>query len=103
MIDRNNIIEILRLHRSELEGFGVKHLSLFGSTARLEASAASDIDIGVAFNEDVRPEDFSYFGVRQRLEDKLQDLLHTKIELSDEAMMRVPVKETYTQDRIYAF
>lgn len=48
--------EILRLlgeHRAELERFGVKSLSLFGSVVRHQARETSDVDILVEFSESV--------------------------------------------------
>jgi uncharacterized protein len=38
-------ITLLRQHRPDLERLGVDHLYLFGSTARGEARAGSDIDL----------------------------------------------------------
>ena len=45
----------------------------------------------------------TYFGVRQRLQDRLTAILDTKIDLSDEDMQRPAVRETYQAYRVYAF
>jgi predicted nucleotidyltransferase len=42
---RDQAIDILRRHRGELERAGVRHLYLFGSVARNEARAQSDVDL----------------------------------------------------------
>lgn len=42
---RNNAIIKLRAQAKALRAFGVTHLYLFGSTARNEAEARSDIDV----------------------------------------------------------
>jgi len=50
--------------------FGVASLALFGSTARDSATAASDVDVLVAFDGPSTSERF--FGVQFYLEDLLQ-------------------------------
>ncbi|MCI0598258.1 MAG: nucleotidyltransferase domain-containing protein [Beijerinckiaceae bacterium] len=42
---RDEAITRLKEHEAELKGLGVKHLYLFGSTARGEAKESSDIDL----------------------------------------------------------
>jgi predicted nucleotidyltransferase len=44
-MERDEAIKRLRQHEAELKQLGVKHLYLFGSTARGEAQADSDIDL----------------------------------------------------------
>lgn len=63
-------VALLRDHKPELvRRFGVAELALFGSTARDEAVASSDIDVLVRFE---RPADSKmYFGVQFYLEDLL--------------------------------
>ena len=39
------IIATLRAHEEELRRAGIRHLSLFGSIARGDAEAASDVDL----------------------------------------------------------
>jgi uncharacterized protein len=40
---RDDVLSVLTKHRYDLEGFGVESLRLFGSVAREEASAESDV------------------------------------------------------------
>jgi predicted nucleotidyltransferase len=50
-VNRDQLLEELRRHRPEIEArFAVKHLSVFGSAARDELRADSDIDVLVEFN-----------------------------------------------------
>ena len=44
-MNREQTIDILLQHRAELERAGVRHLYLFGSVARDEANAQSDVDL----------------------------------------------------------
>jgi len=48
-MDSKEIIELIRMHKRELEKFGVKRIGIFGSFARGEASGESDIDVVVEF------------------------------------------------------
>jgi predicted nucleotidyltransferase len=49
MTTKNFIISTIRTHKSELSKFGIKEIGLFGSYAREEQSAKSDIDILIDF------------------------------------------------------
>lgn len=50
-MNRDQVLEELRRHRPEIEArFAVKRLSIFGSAARDELGADSDIDVLVEFN-----------------------------------------------------
>ena len=102
-IDRSTALARLRGHRAELETMGVRHLSVFGSRARGDAGATSDVDLGVAFDEKVRADALAYFGHRQRVADRLAAILDAEVDLSDEAMQREAVRERYEAERVYAF
>lgn len=77
---KHHALAILEAHKEEIvERFGVRHFSLFGSTARDEASDQSDLDILVEF-DGVATSD-RYFGLQFFLEDLLGrpvDLVTTK-------------------------
>ena len=69
-MDRDEALTLLRAHKSVLaRRFGVVGLALFGSTARDEAVAGSDIDILVRFDGPATSK--RYFGVQFYLEDLL--------------------------------
>ncbi len=44
-MERNQVLATLRAHQDDLERLGVDHLFLFGSVARNEAGASSDVDL----------------------------------------------------------
>lgn len=48
-LEKDKILEELKMRRKELEGFGVRRLGLFGSFVRQEQGPESDIDILVEF------------------------------------------------------
>lgn len=66
---RDELIQILREHRSELDALGVQSLALFGSMARGEAGPESDVDLLVEFND--LPTFDRYMGLKFLLEDML--------------------------------
>ena len=49
-MNRDDAIRILRDHSADLDGMGVRSLSLFGSVARGEAGPQSDVDVLVEFD-----------------------------------------------------
>ena len=55
---RQDVLDIVTKHQEELHVLGVKSLALFGSTARDEASAASDVDLLVEFDRRITFFDF---------------------------------------------
>lgn len=74
------IIDLLASQRQELaRRFGIRRLALFGSTARGEASPASDLDVLVEFDGPASSR--RYFGLQFFLEDLVGrpvDLVTTK-------------------------
>lgn len=68
--------------------FGVKSLELFGSLARDEAHATSDVDILVEFEE--TPTFDRYMGLKFYLE----DLLGIKVDLVEKAMLHFSIHST---------
>jgi len=64
---RDEIFQLVREHRKELDRFGVKSIALFGSVVRDEAGPASDVDVLVEFEG---PVTFArYMGLKLHLED----------------------------------
>ena len=67
-LNKDDVLDLLRQHKPIMkERFGVSEISLFGSFARDEATAESDIDVVVKFN--VQPTFRTYFGAQIYLED----------------------------------
>ena len=97
-MNKEEITDFLTQHKAELEDlFGVQRIGLFGSYARNEAGAESDIDISVVLkNENIAD---SYFGVLHYLEDHLQH----KIDLGLESSLRPEIREQVMKDIIYVW
>lgn len=62
---RERVLEAIRAHAGELEVLGVSALYLFGSVARDEADASSDIDLLVELS---RPMGLAFFDIQFALE-----------------------------------
>ncbi len=97
-MQKEEVLKILAQHRKELqEQFGVKKLALFGSTARSEATAGSDVDILVEFNQ---PAGFFHLA---RTRYYLQQLLSTQqVDLVTYNGIRPSIKERVLREAVYA-
>ncbi len=74
--------------------FGVKSLELFGSLARDEARVTSDVDLLVEFEE--TPTFDRYMGLKFYLE----ELLVTKVDLVEKAMLHPSIRSTVESEVI---
>lgn len=73
---REQVLQILNEHKTEIkERFGVKSLTLFGSTARDENTPTSDIDLLVEFSQPV-----GYFRLFE-LQDYLETVLGCRVDV----------------------
>ncbi|HJS17124.1 MAG TPA: nucleotidyltransferase family protein [Anaerolineales bacterium] len=82
------VIQILQQKNAEMaKQFGVKTLLLFGSVARNEATATSDVDLLVEFNRPV-----GYFGLFA-LQDYLEKLLGCSVDLGTPSSLKPYLRE----------
>jgi predicted nucleotidyltransferase len=51
-LDLQYVLDTLRAHETDLRQLGVAHAAVFGSVARGDAGAGSDIDVLVDLDED---------------------------------------------------
>jgi predicted nucleotidyltransferase len=98
-MERDKVIATLRAHEPELRAAGVVRLSLFGSTARNEARAESDIDLLAAFDEAQSLSLLDLIGI----ENRLSDLLGQPVDLIEEGTLRPRVQQTATLEAVRAF
>jgi len=82
---RQKIVPILRAH-------GVEYAGIFGSAARGEAKAGSDVDILIRYS--TSPGLFAYIGLAQSLEDTLK----TKVDLITESSLKKPLAPNVKKD-----
>jgi predicted nucleotidyltransferase len=98
-MDKAAVLERLRTSQPQLRAAGVVHLRLFGSVARGDHSAQSDVDL-IA---DMDPAQKRTLVTMARLENMLSDLLGVSVDLSIADNMRAPVKEHAQREAILAF
>ena len=98
-MDKTLVIETLRRHEPELKAAGIVHLRLFGSIARGEASARSDIDLIADFDRSKRLTLYSM----AHLENRLSNLLGAKVDLSPAGSMKERVRARALREAVHAF
>lgn len=93
---RDQALATLKNERERLRReHGVKSLALFGSTARDEATAASDLDLLVEFD---RPT--GLLGLFN-LQEYLEDLLGCPVDLGTPASLKPRIRQQVMADLIY--
>ena len=84
---RADIIASLRRNADAVRGMGATALYLYGSAARDQAGAASDLDLFIDYDPDSRFNAFDLVGIKLFLEERLQmpvdiatrDCLHPRL------------------------
>jgi predicted nucleotidyltransferase len=102
-MDRDAIIARLRLHEAEFRRLGVESLSLFGSSARGENTAQSDVDIAVKLDHGRMPTGFHYVGCLEELRERLEATLGLPVDVVPEPVRKRRFQETIDRDRVLAF
>ena len=93
------MIRMLQDYEPELKAAGILHLRIFGSVARGEASAESDIDLIADFDQAKR----YTLVTMSHLENRLADILGVKVDLSPAHSLKEPVREQAAREAIVAF
>lgn len=93
---RDDVLEVLRTHYADIQGFGVSSIFLFGSTARDEAGPESDVDILVEFRRPV-----GYFALA-RLNTYLEHLLGSRVDLVTAGALTDHLRERIQQEAVRA-
>ncbi len=91
---REEVVEVLRSHRRELDEFGVRQLSLFGSVARGDLQPQSDVDVIVQFS---RTTYRRFVGLKSFLE----SILDRKVDLLTSAAVEGRLKKEIEKDLVH--
>ncbi|MDO9415730.1 nucleotidyltransferase family protein [Pararhizobium sp.] len=100
---KNEIIATLLEHRAEFEAAGVEHLSLFGSVARNEATAESDIDVLVKLSDPVIFSGFGYFSTLASLKERIEQITGKNVDIISEPIKKERFRLNVERDRVVAF
>ena len=98
---RDAALAILKKHAPELKRLGVVSASLFGSTARDEATINSDIDVAVKLDDRLRG--LYAFGALDRVKEQLTCALQARVDVVPEPSEPGPLKSAIDRDRCLAF
>ena len=96
---RREAIRRLTRSRAELREHGVRHISLFGSTSRDQATPQSDVDLLVEFDPAAHVGLFDFV----RLLDHLSDVMDTRIDLATPEALRPEMRAEILAEAIRAF
>ncbi|HDH87245.1 MAG TPA: DNA polymerase subunit beta [Desulfobacteraceae bacterium] len=92
---QNKVLKIVSSHRKDLEAFNVKSIAIFGSMARGEAVADSDIDILVEFRGKAT------FKQYISLKFFLQDLLGCSVDLVTPKALKPRLRPYVEKEAVY--
>jgi uncharacterized protein len=98
-MNRQEILDRLRDNERALRARGVMHAALFGSRARGDDRADSDIDIMIEVAPDVRMTVYDYVG----LKDTIAGLFDGRVDVVSRDSLKPYVRPAVTADAIYAF
>src|SRR4249919_446406 len=98
-MNRDEVIEKLRAHEAELKAAGIVRLSVFGSVARGDNSLECDVDLLADFDK-TKHYTLPTLG---RIENRLADLLGTRVDLSSPEWLKESVKSQILREAIPAF
>ena len=95
----SDVLQTLRTHESELRLLGVSHAAVFGSVARGEAMANSDIDVLLELDEDRSMGIFEY----ARLKLYINQLLSGAGDVVNRRTLKPLLRDNILRDAIHAF
>ena len=95
----DHVIATLRAHEAELRRAGIRRVSLFGSVARGDADADSDVDLAVELDPDAC---IGMFAIGA-LERQLAALVGRKVDLLPEPVEKLRLRARIDRERRLAF
>jgi predicted nucleotidyltransferase len=98
-MNRDDVLLTLKAAERSLRERGVAHAALFGSVARGEAGAESDIDILVDLDPEVVRTIYDYVGVKSFI----SEMFDGPVDVVDREGLKAHVRPSATADAVYAF
>ncbi len=100
---RSELLALLQAHQAELRASGVEAITVFGSVAREDAVATSDVDLAIRAGAGFSSGGFDHFGRLEALRERLGTLLRRKVDLVEESAARPRLLETIRREGVRAF
>jgi predicted nucleotidyltransferase len=98
-LDLQYVLETLRAHEADLRRLGVAHAAVFGSVARGETSAESDVDVLVDLDENRPMGVFEY----ARMKLYIDELLDGSSDVVNRRTLKPLLRTGILHDAIHAF
>lgn len=98
-MDRDTALSRLKRNKASLRALGLERLSLFGSTARGEASPASDIDLAVTLDQSAGIDLFRFAAISEQL----ARMLGAKVDLVVEPARNPQLQAQIDRDRLRVY
>ena len=99
----SDVLSTLRALEPELRAVGVRHISVFGSVARGEDTATSDVDLALDLAPDTTPLGFQFVAYIERLKRRLATALSRDVDLVVLPARRPELREILSREAIAAF
>ena len=94
-MSKDKVLKLIRSHKKKLDSFNVKSLALFGSAARDESSALSDVDILVEF------QDKATFDQYMKLKFFLEDALDCPVDLVTRKALKPRIRDSVEREALH--
>ena len=98
-MDRKSVIDQLNSNKASLQALGLARLSLFGSTARGNASEESDIDLAVTLGKNAKIDLFEFAAISE----KLSRILGSPVDLVVEPARNARMQAQIDRDRLRVY
>ncbi len=95
MKNREDILSVIEQNQAALKKLGVRRLGLFGSCARGEATAESDLDFVVEFSD-------KSFDAYMDLKSFLEDLFRSRVDLVTVSSIKPRLLQIIQRETVYA-
>jgi uncharacterized protein len=98
-MEREAAIEILRAHEGALRERGIRHAALFGSTARGESHAGSDVDIVIDLDDTLKFDVYAYVGLCHFI----ADLFPVAVDVANRKTLKDRIRARVERDAVPVF
>jgi len=102
-MNKDRILAQLRAHEAELKAAGLEKISIFGSTARGDATDSSDVDVVIRLSPESLKGGFAYFGRLEALTQRLQEILDCPVDIVTEPVRNARLRRIIERDATVAF